>query len=45
MKRGEKIKIIANPDCISASMPGEALEKGSEGWGGDEHVLIAIKHM
>lgn len=31
IKRGEKIKIIATRDGISASMPGEALEKGGAG--------------
>lgn len=31
VKRNEKVKIIANRDGITASMPGEALEKGSEG--------------
>ena len=31
IKRGDKIKITAQRDGISASMPGEALEKGSKG--------------
>ncbi len=39
IKRGEKIKIIANRDGISASMPGEALEKGSEG------EVIRVKNL
>lgn len=39
IKRGEKIKIIANRDGISASMPGEALEKGGEG------VVIRVRNL
>lgn len=39
IKRGEKIKIIANRDGISASMPGEALEKGGEG------EVIRVKNL
>lgn len=39
IKRGEKIKIIANRDGISASMPGEALEKGGEG------QVIRVKNL
>lgn len=39
IKRGDKIKIIANRDGISASMPGEALEKGSEG------EIIRVKNL
>lgn len=39
IKRGEKIKIIANRDGISASMPGEALEKGGEG------EIIRVKNL
>lgn len=39
IKRGEKIKIIANRDGISASMPGEALEKGGEG------EVIKVKNL
>mgnify|MGYP001604153557 CR=1 FL=1 len=31
IKRGDKIKIVATRDGISASMPGEALEKGGNG--------------
>jgi flagella basal body P-ring formation protein FlgA len=39
IKRGEKVKIIANRDGISASMAGEALEKGSEG------EVIRVKNL
>lgn len=39
IKRGDKIKIIANRAGISASMPGEALEKG----GGGE--VIRVKNL
>lgn len=39
IKRGETIKIIANRDGISASMPGEALEKGGEG------EVIRVKNL
>jgi flagella basal body P-ring formation protein FlgA len=39
IKRGEKIKIIANRDGISASMPGEALEKGGKG------EIIRVKNL
>lgn len=39
IKRGEKIKISANRDGISASMPGEALEKGEEG------EVIRVKNL
>ncbi len=39
IKRGEKIKIIANRDGISASMPGEALEKGGAG------EVIRVKNL
>lgn len=39
IKRGDKIKIIANRDGISASMPGEALEKGDKG------EVIRVKNL
>lgn len=39
VKRGDKVKIIANKDGISASMSGEALEKGGEG------EVIRVKNL
>ena len=39
VRRGEKVRIVANRDGISASMPGEALQNGASG------ELIQVKNL